>query len=83
MEYFGIIICWIILNLISERGFWLQRSNQRIFLDEFAKKNGIKQPQDWGTVTVSQMRSQNGGSLLDLYNNSVLRTLKEVYTGKQ
>ena len=49
------------------------------FLDDFAKKYGINEPHQWGTVTLKQIKKEKGGSLLHTYSGSLVRTLIDVY----
>lgn len=62
-------------------GFWEKASNQKKFLDEFAKKNGIVFPADWGKITVRQVKRNGGNSLMTFYEESLFHTLQSVYKG--
>lgn len=55
--------------------------NQRIFLDEFARKYGIKEPKQWGQVTLSNIKQEKGHHLLNLYKSSLFVALSKVYPG--
>lgn len=56
--------------------------NQRNFLEEVKKKLNIKEPSDWGKITIKDMRKVGGGSLLTgYYKGSILACLRSVYKG--
>lgn len=56
--------------------------NQRIFLDKAANELKIKEPSDWGKISVKSMYEKGGGTLLSkYYNNSLLSCLRSVYNG--
>lgn len=60
-------------------GYWRKRENQVHFLEEFAKKYGIKKQQDWGNVRLPSIKKHGGGALLRIYRNNLRRTLERVY----
>lgn len=62
-------------------GFWAKLENQRQFLNELAGKFQIKNPNEWGRITKYEFTSQGGSSLLNHYDNSIIKTLKHVYPG--
>jgi hypothetical protein len=59
--------------------FWKKQENQKLALEQFAKKNGFSTLDDWYKVKVETFASQGGGSLLTLYNSSLIDLLKKVY----
>lgn len=56
-------------------------SNRKKCLDEIKIKMNIKNPKDWGKVTISQIRELGGGSLLTYYGGSTISCLQAVYKG--
>lgn len=48
-------------------------------LEGIGKKIGIKEPKDWGNISVSKMIENGGGSLLTSFNGSKVNVLKSVY----
>lgn len=64
------------------QGFWLKQHNQRIVLDEIAKKLNIISSKDWGKITIKDVLKHKGGStLLKMHKFSLLRALKYAYDG--
>lgn len=49
------------------RGFWQHSSNHKLFLEWLAGHLNIKTPEDWYQITTSQVQSNGGTSLLNLY----------------
>lgn len=74
---------WVLLFTMEKAckpfGYWRKRDNQVQFLDEFAKKYGIKRQQDWGNVGLPSIKKHGGAALLRIYRNNLLRTLERVY----
>lgn len=68
-------------KLKKERNHWIDASNQRIFLIEFAKKHDIQQPSDWGKFSTQDLKEEGGSGVLKRHKNSLVRTLQEVFTG--
>lgn len=63
--------------------YWNNISNQRLFLDLFAKRHGIKNPSHWSRISVSQIEEEGGYSLLRTTKKYpiLFHTLKRVYPG--
>lgn len=59
----------------------MNKNNQRKFLDNLAIKLNIETPRDWGNITIQKVAANGGISLLGIYQHSLFRTLKGVYTG--
>jgi hypothetical protein len=55
------------------RDHWNKKEVQLSFFNEFAKRNNIKNPEDWWNVTVYQVAQQGGSSILYHYGNSLIR----------
>lgn len=56
--------------------------NRRAFLDDVKMKYQIKEPSEWGKITIQDIRELGGGSFLSYYyNNSMFRCLTSVYPG--
>lgn len=62
-------------------GYWLQKDNQRQFLDAIATKFQIKSCEDWGNVTFRNVVKNGGAPLMKVYGGSVRKALKSVYAG--
>lgn len=65
----------------NPRKFWTQSSNQRLFLTQVASQLGIKNPCEWGSVTVKQLEKRGGRGLTNKFGRSVLRTLQSAFPG--
>lgn len=61
--------------------YWQSLDNRKKFLEEFATKFNIKNPQDWGRITTSQVCEAGGVSLLSMYHGSLFTCLQSVYKG--
>lgn len=61
----------------KSRGYWMDEQNQRSFLDEYMKKNGMTSLDDWYDVNVMDFRKSGGRGLLERYKNffTMLTTL--------
>lgn len=65
-----------------QRNHWLDKRNQKIFLDEIAKKLVIKSPSDWGKVKKRDVLLLGGNTILQrYYNGSIKSALQSVYPG--
>ncbi len=53
--------------------------NQRIFMDNLAKRLNIKDPQEWYTVTHKMFWKYGGGGLIKKYNSSPRKVLQNLY----
>lgn len=62
--------------------YWESQENQRNFLEQFAKQHNIKQPYEWGRVSVQKIKS-SGGSFLNEYRGSLRKALQSLYGGLQ
>lgn len=65
------------------RGYWQSYRNQKLFFETLAQKLSIAQPSDWGQITVAKIREHGGGTLMNMYNNSLRRALKAIFKGIQ
>lgn len=61
------------------QGFWSQRRNRRAFMDEVARKMGVKKPKDWKNVLGRHIRELGGGGLLEVFSGGVFAILKDAY----
>merc|ERR1712130_931734 len=59
-------------------GFWDERTNQRQFMDELAKKLNINSLDDWRSVRYAQLHLHGAGSILARYG-SFFELLQNVY----
>lgn len=50
-------------------------------MDSLAIQFGIKTPEDWGRITLTQVLDHGGGTLLNCYSSSLFKTLKGIYSG--
>lgn len=50
-------------------------------MDQVATQFGIKEPKDWGRITVDTIVEMGGGSLIKSNKSSVLSLLLQVYPG--
>lgn len=56
--------------------------NQRAFMNEIAVKLNIKNPSDWGKITVRHVYELGGVTLLSrYYKGSLYGCLKSIYQG--
>lgn len=62
------------------KGYWLQMNNQKKWLDDFAKKHNILNPEDWGKITSSQMK-EFPSFYVNIYDASLFKMLNRVYPG--
>lgn len=61
------------------RGFWQQLDNQRLFMDYISKELNIIDQRDWKRVSLDDIKSRGGASLVQLYGGSLSRILDTVY----
>lgn len=61
--------------------YWNSMENCRKYLDDVKSMLAIKEPMEWGKVTVRQIHALGGGTLLTLYKGSLFRCLQSVYKG--
>jgi len=64
---------------IVSRGFWTERTNQRLFFDWVGKELGFCSSEDWYTITNDDIFKYGGGRLLLKYKNSPLAALQAIY----
>lgn len=61
---------------------WNSIENRRRILNNIQLKFDIKEPRDWGKITVKEIRKHGGVSLLsNYYNNSLFSCLQATYPG--
>ena len=65
----------------ARRNYWLSLDNQRTFLDELAKKLGMKEgdKEQWYKVPNRVIIENGGKALLKRYNDSLHEALKHIY----
>lgn len=73
---------WVQSVMTTKLG-WNDKSKQRKFLEDVAKKLNIKEQKDWGSITRKQVSQLGGGSLLVQYNNSLIKALSNVFSGNE
>lgn len=59
--------------------YWKSKLFQKKFLDDFALKNSINTSNDWSKIKHKQIKQSGGSGLLNQYNNSLYKALKENY----
>ena len=67
---------------LTSMGFWKDRKNHKIYMDWFRLQLGYKNHEDWYNISVKDIRNNDGGGLLQYYNNSPSQLLKSVYPKK-
>lgn len=56
--------------------------NQKEWLNEFARKNSIVKPEDWGKLSLTQgQKKQFPSFFVNIYNGSLFKMLKGAYPG--
>lgn len=60
-------------------GYWKNPQNQRNFLENLSKELGVKNPIDWGKITVKDFYDHGGHSLLR--RTSIVEVLRKNYPG--
>lgn len=73
--YFDILSC----RAKVSQGYWAERRHRRAFLEEVARKMGVRKPSDWKNVLGSDIRKYGGGGLLDLFKGSVFALLNDAF----
>lgn len=64
--------------------FWEDTVNRKKFLDGVQQKYQIKEPRDWGKLTINDIKISGGTTLLSRYfNDSLLSCLRSVYSSKE
>lgn len=65
----------------KQRGYWSNKENQLLFLNEIARKFNIVKPHEWGSISSEYLIENGGASLVKKYG-SLIGLLKAVYEGK-
>ncbi len=67
---------------LVKQGHWSDRSNQRKFMDDLAKRLRITDPDGWYSVSYDTVCKHGGSGILSYsYGGSVYKLLKAVYPG--
>jgi len=61
------------------KGHWTLKENQRTFMDNIARLYNLKNPRDWGRITVDDIKKCEGSSVLEYYDFSLFNALQGVY----
>ena len=56
-------------------GYWENKENIQNFLNELKQKYNLNTPEDWNSITVTQIRSNGGRSLLSKYSMFELKCM--------
>ena len=59
----------------NKPGYWDKERNVILFLQELQKKLNLQNPNDWNSITISQIKSNGGRSLLNKYSLYDLKCL--------
>lgn len=62
-------------------GYWKDPNNQRKFLEEFARKYGIKDNKDWGEITGDMVKKEGAATIISLHG-SLRKALEALFPGK-
>eukprot|EP01114_Cavostelium_apophysatum_P021759 TRINITY_DN7678_c0_g1_i2.p1 TRINITY_DN7678_c0_g1~~TRINITY_DN7678_c0_g1_i2.p1 ORF type:complete len:759 (+),score=135.48 TRINITY_DN7678_c0_g1_i2:52-2328(+) len=60
-------------------GYWKDVSNQRAFIESFAKERGISTLESWSKVSANDLERYGGGSLLYRFGGSLRKLLASLY----
>ncbi len=63
----------------TSRKHWHSKTAQRAFLEEYAQVSHINSQEDWYAVTLAELISRGGKSVLDRYNSSISKMLTSLY----
>lgn len=63
-------------------GFWNDKKNHRIFLEELGKKLGFANVEDWYKVKKTDITQNGGSKLFRLYGESIFKTVSSVFSEK-
>lgn len=74
-------IDWDVNWFAVPNSHWNSQENQRIFIEEFAKRNEITSHQLWGKVTTKHFKTEGGWGILSKYNGSIFFMLRTLYPG--
>lgn len=61
--------------------YWESSANRKLFLEKVARNFDVKEPRDWGRVTIQNIHELGGTSLLSYYNGSLFSCLQVIYQG--
>lgn len=67
----------------SPKVFWSNLKNQKNFFDSLAQHLNIQNPKEWYRVTLDSVRSKGGETIMELYDNSLIKALQTVNPGKE
>lgn len=59
----------------------LNEENARKIILQLGDKLGVKNPKDWGDISVKQITELNGGKVIRNYGNSIYWTLHSLFPG--
>ena len=59
--------------------FWQNKSFQKEFMENLAKKLSIQSDTDWAKISIKKFKQEGGSGLLKYYNNSLHFALLELY----
>lgn len=65
----------------SPRSHWQSMENRRKFFDQLAVTLNLKNPSDWGKISLKQICAMGGAGILYYYKNSVFYCLQSIYKG--
>ena len=61
-------------------GYWKNKENQIKFFEKIKKELNIKNPKEWGNISIHQIIEKGGGSILNgYYENSLFKALNSIY----
>lgn len=63
------------------RRSWNTIESHRNFLEKLKVKFQIREPSDWGKVTIQDINAHGGASLLKYYQSSLFKCLQSIFTG--
>ncbi len=58
------------------KGFWQNKVNQRVFLDNIARSLNIQSPEDWYTVRSDTIMARGGSFINRYYNSSLIQGIE-------
>lgn len=63
----------------SPNEYWNDPNRQRQFLTQFARRNQVKEPKDWGKITLRQIEEAGGVGILNKFGRSPMRMIQSVF----
>jgi hypothetical protein len=63
----------------APHGYWKVEKNQRDFMEDISKELNIQVPEGWYNVSARDIARHGGYGLLNLYNNSHIQLIQNVY----